>query len=71
MFEQCYYYCLLVDCICGKVGNLCFGEAPKPISLELEYTNAAYGSNYDASYIPAETIAVGNMRALIAIYYFF
>jgi len=41
------------------------------LALELEYTNAAYGSNYDASYIPAETIAVGNMRALIAIYYFF
>jgi hypothetical protein len=41
------------------------------LALELEYTNAAYGSNYDANYIPAETIAVGNMRILAAVYYFF
>ena len=41
------------------------------LALELEYTNAAYGSNYDAFYIPAETLAVGNMRALMAVYYFF
>jgi hypothetical protein len=41
------------------------------LALEFEYTNAAYGSNYDAHYIPAETIAVGNMRILMAVYYFF
>lgn len=41
------------------------------LSLELEYTNAAYGSIYDNNYIPAETIEVGNMRMLMAIYYFF
>jgi len=41
------------------------------LALELEYTNAAYGSNFDAYYIPAETIAVGNMRILMAVYYFF
>ena len=41
------------------------------LALELEYTNAAYGSNYDVNYIPAETKAVGNMRGLLAVYYFF
>ncbi len=41
------------------------------LALELEYTNAAYGSNYDVNYIPAETKAVSNMRGLLAVYYFF
>jgi hypothetical protein len=41
------------------------------LALELEYTNAAYGSNYDVNYIPADTKAVGNMRGLLAVYYFF
>ena len=41
------------------------------LALELEYTNAAYGSDYDSNYIPAETTAVANMRGLMAVYYFF
>ncbi len=41
------------------------------VALELEYTSAAYGSNYDTFYIPAETTTVANLRGLMAVYYFF
>ena len=41
------------------------------LALEFEYTNAAYGSNHNEFYIPAETTAVANFRGLLAVYYFF
>lgn len=41
------------------------------IALEAEYTMAAFGNNYDTYYVPATTTAVSNLRALLAIYYFF
>lgn len=41
------------------------------VALELEYTNAAYGNNYNAYYIPSETTDADNLRVLAAIYYFF
>lgn len=41
------------------------------VALEIEYTNAAYGSNHDAYYIPSETTNADNLRVLAAIYYFF
>lgn len=41
------------------------------LALELEYTSAAYGNNYDLFYIPAETTAANNIRGLLAVYYFF
>ena len=41
------------------------------LALELEYTSAAYGSDYDNFYIPNETTSTGNMRVLLAVYYFF
>jgi len=41
------------------------------VAMELEYTNAAYGSNYNEFYIPAETISADNLRILAAIYYHF
>jgi len=41
------------------------------IAMELEYTNAAYGSDYNEFYIPAETVNAGNLRILTAIYYHF
>ncbi|MEN8156554.1 MAG: hypothetical protein ABFS10_06370 [Bacteroidota bacterium] len=41
------------------------------LALELEYTSAAYGSNYDTFYIPAETTTANNLRGLMAVYYFF
>jgi hypothetical protein len=41
------------------------------LALELEYTSAAYGSDYNAFYIPGQTTSVGNLRTLLAVYYFF
>ncbi len=41
------------------------------LALELEYTSAAYGSDYNAFYIPDTTSSVGNLRTLLAVYYFF
>lgn len=41
------------------------------LALELEYTNAAYGENYDEFYIPDETTNAANLRVLAAVYYFF
>ncbi len=38
---------------------------------ELEYTSAAYGSNYDTNYVPGETTAVANMRLLLSVIYAF
>lgn len=40
-------------------------------ALELEYTSASYGLNYDTNYIPETSDTVNNLRALIAVYYFF
>jgi hypothetical protein len=41
------------------------------LGLELEYTSAEYGSDYDTFYIPATTTAVANLRVLTSVYYFF
>lgn len=41
------------------------------LALEMEYTQAAYGQNYDEYFLPETTVAVGNMRGLLAVYYFF
>jgi len=41
------------------------------VAMELEYTSAAYGSNYNEFYIPAETTNANNLRVLAAIFYFF
>ncbi|MCD4735618.1 MAG: hypothetical protein K8R53_06210 [Bacteroidales bacterium] len=41
------------------------------IAFELEYTSAAYGNYYDVNYVPDNTTSVANLRALIAVYYFF
>lgn len=41
------------------------------LALELEYTSASYGSDYDENYVPDNTNTVSNLRALIAVYYFF
>jgi len=41
------------------------------VAMELEYTNAAYGSNYNEFYIPAETVSAGNLRILTSVYYHF
>ncbi|MFP4488813.1 MAG: hypothetical protein ACLFN1_05875 [Bacteroidales bacterium] len=41
------------------------------LALELEYTAAAYGEDHDVNYVPGNTIMASNLRALIAVYYFF
>lgn len=41
------------------------------VALEMEYTSAAYGTNYNEFYIPDQVIPVGNLRGLLGVYYFF
>jgi len=41
------------------------------LAVEMEYTRAAYGEDYDEYYVPGTTVAVGNLRGLLAVYYFF
>ncbi len=41
------------------------------VAMEVEYTNAPYGSDYNEFYIPSETTNADNLRVLAAIYYFF
>ncbi len=48
-----------------------FNSNSTRIAFEIEYTRAAYGSDFDEFYIPDSTIPVSNLRGLIAIYYFF
>ncbi len=41
------------------------------LALEMEYTQAEYGSNYNEYYLPDTTIPAKNLRGLFAVYYFF
>lgn len=41
------------------------------LALEMEYTQAAYGQDYNEFYLPDTTVPVGNLRGLLAVYYFF
>ena len=41
------------------------------LALEIEYTSAAYGDTYDTFYVPDNITWANNLRALLAIYYFF
>jgi hypothetical protein len=41
------------------------------IALEMEYTAAAYGSDYDVNYIPATITPVANVRGLMSVIYSF
>ncbi|MEN8227968.1 MAG: DcaP family trimeric outer membrane transporter [Bacteroidota bacterium] len=41
------------------------------LALEMEYTQASYGADYNEFYLPGQTIPVGNLRGLLAVYYFF
>ena len=41
------------------------------LALDMEYTRAAYGQDYDEYFLPGTTVAVGNMRGVLAVYYFF
>jgi hypothetical protein len=41
------------------------------LACEVEYTSAAYGSNYDTFYVPATTNSVANLRVLMSAIYSF
>ncbi len=41
------------------------------LALEMEYTQAVYGSDYNEFFIPDTTIPAENLRGLFAVYYFF
>lgn len=41
------------------------------LAFELEYTSAAYGSDFDLNYIPQSVNTTTNIRVLTALYYFF
>jgi hypothetical protein len=41
------------------------------LALELEYTEAAYGADYNEFYMPDRVMPVGNLRGLLGVYYFF
>jgi hypothetical protein len=41
------------------------------LALELEYTEAAYGADYNEFYMPDRVAPVGNLRGLLGVYYFF
>ena len=41
------------------------------LALEMEYTQAAYGADYNEHYLPDQVVPVSNLRGLLAVYYFF
>jgi hypothetical protein len=41
------------------------------LALEIEYTEAAYGTDFDEYYMPDQVVPVGNLRGLLGVYYFF
>jgi hypothetical protein len=41
------------------------------LALEVEYTKASYGINFNEFFVPDQIVPVGNLRALLAVYYFF
>ena len=51
--------------------RIIFNSEKTRIAFEIEYTRAAYGSGYNEFYKPDNTVAVANLRGLIAVYYFF
>ena len=51
--------------------RLIFISNKTKIALELEYTTAAYGSDYDVNYIPQTLTPVANVRGLMSVIYSF
>ncbi len=51
--------------------RLIFISNKTKIALELEYTTAAYGSDYDVNYIPGTLTPVSNTRGLMSVIYSF
>jgi hypothetical protein len=51
--------------------RIIFNASKTRVAFELEYTSAEYGSGFDEYYMPSSTTTATNLRALLAIYYFF
>jgi hypothetical protein len=51
--------------------RILFNSGKTRLALELEYTVAGYGQDFDENYLPDRINAVGNVRGLASIYYFF
>jgi hypothetical protein len=51
--------------------RLIFISNKTKFALEMEYTAAAYGSDYDVNYIPQTTTPVANLRGLMSVIYSF
>jgi hypothetical protein len=51
--------------------RILYNSGKTRLALELEYTRADYGADYDEFYVPERTTDVANLRALAAMYYFF
>ena len=51
--------------------RLIFISNKTKLACEIEYTSAAYGSDYDVNYIPANTTTVSNIRVLLSAIYAF
>ena len=41
------------------------------LALEIEYTEAAYGTDFNEYYMPDQVVPVGNLRGLLGVYYVF
>jgi hypothetical protein len=57
--------------LCRIAPRITYDVGKLRLALEVEYTSAAYGSNYNEFYIPDETTNADNLRGLAAVYYFF
>lgn len=51
--------------------RIVFISSKTRLACELEYTSAAYGSNYNRFYVPANTTTVSNLRVLFSAIYAF
>lgn len=51
--------------------RIVYNSGKTRLALEIEYTSAAYGEDFDAFYVPEKTRETANLRALAAVYYFF
>ncbi len=60
-----------IDALIRVSPRIVFNSNKTRIALEMEYTQAAYGKNFDVNYLPETTTVVSNLRGLVAIYYFF
>jgi hypothetical protein len=51
--------------------RIIFNSNKTRVAFELEYTRASFGEDFDEFYLPDTTVSVGNIRGLLAVYYFF